>query len=38
MFDQTKPYALLRGIFLKERLMILFLSIELSYIQSFGSF
>ena len=38
MFDQTKPDALLRGIFLKGRLMILFLSIELSYIQIFGSF
>ena len=38
MFDQTKSYALLRGIFLKGRLMILFLPIELSYIQIFGSF
>ena len=38
VFDQTKTYALLRGIFLKGRLMILFLSIELSYIQIFGSF
>ena len=38
MFDQTKTYALLRGIFLKGRLMIFFLSIELSYIQIFDTF